>query len=440
MLNYLNPTYMRIFIQPLSGLRWRRFVANEYRSVSYGNQFGLDFSGTPVVNVEAYKNAVKGLRSGPGNERFFNWLDKKPEVDWPKLLDRLSTTVEGISGAYGNPDTYIKDLQASGYDVMALWDARCNTLDMSTTDPTNPEYWKERWELYRLNYFGGIWFAERDILEIELYNEPDKNPGCMNGEIWVDDVRIRSQALQDAFADYNKRVGKSLKPHLIGPATTVYWRTTYAGPMFQYMHTPFPDNVEDLSFTLFHAYSYHKYGSFTKRICSKYGNGCRSERGSLMRSSYDKAKSSLEKAGYGDMDIMLTEFNCFTAATSDNISHPFFAGVHVADLPSTGACLAGQISHLIKNPGGPNSLNIHRLTQSYNRNFPSKLTKNGIMYGSVVEKPFFLTGTTKLGEVFRLLRRRTGRSKEIWKFAADNVDIDRNSYFSLFAVADDYVS
>lgn len=431
---------MRIFIQPLSGLRWRRFVANQYRSGAYGNQFGLDFSGVPVVDVEAYKSAVKGLRSGPGNGRFFDWLDKNPQVDWPRILQRLSTTDEGISGAYGNPDRYIRDLQSNGYDIMALWDARCNTMDLNTTDPNDPEYWKERWELYRINYFGGRWFAERNIVEIELYNEPDKNPGCMNGEKWVDDVRIRSRAMQDAFADHNRSAGKELVPHLIGPATTVYWRTTYAEPMFKYMNIPFPENVEDPNFTLFHAYSYHKYGSFTPRPCSKYGNGCRNERGSLMRVSYNKAKESLSKAGYGDMDIMLTEFNCFTAATSDNASHPFFAGKHVADLPSTGACLAAQISHLIKSPGGPNSLNIHRLTQSANNNFPSRTTKNGIMYGSVTERPFFLTGTTKLGEVYRLVRRKTGSLQQVWNFAAENTDIDRNTYFTMFAVADDYVS
>jgi hypothetical protein len=319
---------------------------------------------------------------------------------------------------------------------MALWDARCNTLDMTTTDPANPEYWKERWEAYRLNYLGGIWFAERKITQIELYNEPDKNPGCMDGPKWVDDIRIRSGAMQDAFADS----GTGLKPHLIGPTTVVYWRTTYADPMFKNMHIPFPDNVEDPNFTLFHAYAYHKYGSFTPRPCTEYGNSCRSEQGTLQRVSYDKAKQALVNAGYGDMEIMLTEFNCFTAATSDNETHPYFAGKHVADLPATAACLGAQISHLIKAPGGPNSLNIHRLTQSFNSKMPSKITKNGIMYGSVTEKPFFLTGTTKLGEVYRLIRRKTGQKQPIWRLAAMNDDIDKGTFFSAFATADEFVS
>jgi hypothetical protein len=206
------------------------------------------------------------------------------------------------------------------------------------------------------------------------------------------------------------------------------------------MHTPFPENEEDPNFTLFHGYSYHKYGSFSPRPCTEYGNQCRSESSGSMRQSYDKARAALTTAGYGDMDIMLTEFNCFTAATSDNSSNPFFQGKHVADFPSTAACLGGQIAQLIKNPGGPNSLNIHRLTQSYNSKLPSKTTKNGMMYGSVTEKPFFLTGSTKLGEVYRLIRRKTGRRQEIWKFAADDIDIEKNTYFTVFGTADDYVS
>jgi hypothetical protein len=443
MLNYLNPTFMRIFIQPLSGLKWRNFVANKYRSSgSWSDQYGLDFFGVPVVNIELYRNAVNSLRNGPrSGQSFFDWLNQNPQVDWPMLLKKLSTTDEGVSGAYGNPDRYIKDLQSHGYDIMALWDMRCSTLDFTTLDPNDPEYWRERWELYRINYFGGRWFAERGITQIELYNEPDKGPGCMNGDKWVDDIRIRSRAMQDAFEDHNKNDdGADLTPFLIGPTTTAYWRTAYSAPMFKNMHTPFPDNVEDPNFTLFHAYSYHKYGSFTPRPCTQYGSQCRSEQGGLMRSTYDKARASLVSAGYGDMDIMLTEFNCFTAATSDNASNPFFTGKHVADFPSTGACLGAQIASLIKNPGGPNSLNIHRLTQSFNSAFPSKITKNGLMYGSVTEKPFFLTGTTKLGEVYRLIRRKTGRRQEIWKFAAENADIDKNTYFTVFATADEFVS
>ena len=99
MLDYLNPTYLRIFIQPLSGLKWRNFVANKYRSGStMPDQYGLDFYGNAVVDIDSYKKAVNGLRTGPGGGLFFDWLDKNPQVDWSMILKRLSTTDEGVSG------------------------------------------------------------------------------------------------------------------------------------------------------------------------------------------------------------------------------------------------------------------------------------------------------------------------------------------------------
>lgn len=320
-----------------------------------------------------------------------------------------------------------------------MWDVRCNSFDLNTTDATNPEYYKERWELYRINYFGGRWFAERKITQIELYNEPDKNPGCMEPAKWEDDVRIRSQALQDAFADHNSVKSTDLVPRLIGPTLAVYWRTSYSEPMFRLMHTPFPDNVEDRSFTLFHGYSFHKYGDFSPKSCDRLSASCRNEASSGMRSNYNNAKQKLAEIGYPDMEVMITEFNCFTAADSDSATHAYFLGKNVADMPATAACIGSQIAHLIKTPGGPSSINVHRLTQSYSPQFPSKITKNGIMFGSVNENPFFLTGTTKSGEVYSLIRRKSGREAPIWEFTCNNRNIVTGRV-TIWAVDDFYVS
>ena len=327
---------------------------------------------------------------------------------------------------------------------MAMWDIRCNALDFKSIDPTSPDYWKERWELYRLNYVGGRWFAQRRITQLELYNEPDKTPGigtpnCMNQTIWEDDVRIRSQALQDAFADHNAANSASLQLKLIGPTMSVYWKASFSEPMFRLMHTPFPDNTEDQSFTLFNAYSYHRYGDFSSFPCTQLSSKCRTEQNYLMRQAYDRAKQKLSEVGYGNMEVMLTEFNCFTAATSDNVSQPYFTGRNVADMVETATCLGSQIAHLVKTAGGPNTLNLHRLTQSYFPRFPSKISKNGIMYGSVYEAPFFLTASTKSAEVYRLIRRKTGRGSTIYGFNCDNDDIV-NGRLTIWAVDDTYVS
>ena len=351
-------------------------------------------------------------------------------------------SIHFFAGAYGNPDRYIKDVISGGYDILAMWDVRCNSFDLTSIDPNDPEYWRERWEMYRINYFGGRWFAERSITTMELYNEPDKNPGnvaCMDPTKWVDDVRIRSQALQDAFGDHNTVRGTNLQPRLVGPTLTVYWRTSYSEPMFRLMHTPFPSNVEDPTFTLFHDYSFHKYGDFSPNSCDKLSASCRNEASSGMRSNYDNARAKLTEIGYPDMDIKLTEFNCYTAAESDSTTHAYFVGKNVADMPATAACVGSQIAHLIKTPGGPSSINLHRLTQSYAPQFPSKITKNGIMFGSVNENPFFLTGTTKSAEVWAQIRRRAGREQPIWEFSCSNRNIITGRV-TIWAVDDAMVS
>ena len=409
MLKYLNPTFLRMFIQPIpAGNTWRSFVANSGTSrAQFGNQFGRSFDGSDVIDINSYTSAVSALRNNGKSATFFDWLNSRKEVDWATLTTKLSTTEPGIPGASGNPDYYISHVQSAGYEIMAMWDVRCNALGFNSTDAGNPDYWRERWEMYRINYVGGRWFAQRNITQIELYNEPDRSVAggivnnCMNQATWEDDVRIRSQALQDAFADHNAVNSASLQVRLIGPTLSVYWKPSISEPMFRLMHTPFPSNVEDPTFTLFHDYSFHKYGDFSNNPCTKLGPGCRTEQNYNMRQAYDRAKQKVSEAGYGDMEVMITEFNCFTGATSDDVKQPYFLGKNVADTVETATCLGAQISHLIKTAGGPNFINLHRLTQSYFPQFPSKLSKNGIMFGSVYESPFFLTASTKSAEVKR---------------------------------------
>ena len=99
MLQYLKPTYLRIFIQPLSGLKWRSFVANNGRTDGqYTSQYGLDFNGNDVATAALYTAAVNGLRTSARSQSFFDWLTNRKEVDWARLLTRLSTNEPGVSG------------------------------------------------------------------------------------------------------------------------------------------------------------------------------------------------------------------------------------------------------------------------------------------------------------------------------------------------------
>jgi hypothetical protein len=128
----------------------------------------------------------------------------------------------------GNPTYVINKLRREGYQLVAVWDFRCKNIAYTSTDPSQPAYWQERWETYRLMYVGGRWLARMRVHNIELYNEPDKDTKCMDGQKWVDDARIRSQAVQDAFADYSLFIKRQLVPTIIGPSTAGGWKPPYS--------------------------------------------------------------------------------------------------------------------------------------------------------------------------------------------------------------------
>ena len=242
-MRYLNPTQGRLFVQPLlvstkplySSSNWRNYVANvgvSSRQSVHGSQFGLSFTGAAVESQDAWLAAVAEVRAvskAPGDPEFLDWLPSHTAVGWDLIFMYLNTTLNSASMAQiGNPMYVLNSLRTQRYNVLAVWDVRCRNLAYTTTDPADPEYWKERWETYRLFYLGGRWLARTGATAVELYNEPDKDLDCIDGARWVDDVRIRAQAMRDAYADYNSLTGDSLAPNLMAPTTANPWSDAFS--------------------------------------------------------------------------------------------------------------------------------------------------------------------------------------------------------------------
>jgi hypothetical protein len=98
------------------------------------------------------------------------------EVNWNELLRRMTESADGITlMQQGIPEDYVKKLQDRDVGIMAVWDWDCTELEFLSTDPADPDYYRERFEDYRVMYIGGAWLAEHGITDIELYNEPDKD-------------------------------------------------------------------------------------------------------------------------------------------------------------------------------------------------------------------------------------------------------------------------
>ena len=396
-----------------------------------------------MYDAETYSYAVSQLRGAPGDTPFFEWLYSVPTNDWAFVFKRVSSNnnngIDGVTQSDGRDKTFA-DLAANGIEVLGLWDVRCYVLALRVTDPAKLDYWRERWEMYRLNYIGGRWLADQKIKSVELYNEPDGNTGCLNATFWRDDVRIRSQAMQDAYVDQSAQSGVQLTPYIVGPTTTSAWREDYSPPIFELMKTPFPGNVVDPEFTLVNAYSYHKYGSLasSSTTCTRFASSCTPVQGNAQRSMLDTTlRPKIAATNYPDIDLVLSEYNCFTGAEADS-SDAYFHGRNPADFPEVGACIAGQIGSLVKKAGGLSSLSLHRLTQSATGS-GSGVAKTGLLYTSKTATPNYITDTTKSAEALRLIRRKAGSNARIWSFFSELNSIER-SRVTLWAVDDDVVS
>jgi hypothetical protein len=396
-LRYLGTSLVRVFIQPYPNshtdpskntANWRSFTSNSWsaeRLAVYGDQFGRSFDNNEVINEFAWRAAVANVRhsSKDTGKEFFDWLVGHLAMPWPTFLSYLNTTrnndVNNRQG--GNREDMITTLVQQGVTVQALFDFRCKHLEFLSVDPASGDYWKERWEEYRLMYIGARWMAKFNVTITELYNEPDKDIKCMDPTKWPDHMRIRSQAIQDGYADFSESSGNLLKPLILTPVKDSTWEKTYGPVTATAMNMPFPGNDTDSNWTAADGFSYHRYGVFSSDSqCTIFSPKCWPAVGYVMRKNYDLLRTKLAGLGFGSLPVAISEFNCFIAATLDNSSSAYFRGRHVMDFPSTATCLAAQIGGLATSQDPPAFMAVHKFVQSLaatSLNLKSRITKNG---------------------------------------------------------------
>jgi len=427
--DYLGPRSARIFLHPFisSGeaktttADWRAFVSNAwdpYMNARYGNQFGVSFAGVRVDSLEAYRAAVDDLRArarGKGETPATTWIaESHPAVYWEQLFWPLSRPATGVMLMQtGVPEEYLPKLRARGVKVVAVYDLDCIELAFESTDGRDPAYYEERWEQYRLMYLGGLWMAEQGIVDIELYNEPDKDRCIRDEATYVETMQINSAAFREAAADLGRPV-----PTLIAPSTATTFSTKFGSSLFPVMRKRFGDDDDDPGFTLFDAYSYHAYGDGGK--CGKLGRV--DERcvpnGHKLRTKQDRAVDELAAHGAAGMDTHVTEFNCFTFRAAEMLRG------HVFDREETAACVGAQIGSLMVRSNIPTSMSLHKLVQN-KVNTDSGVGKNGVLFAQTDEPPFDVGGSTKAFEVYRLILNRVGAGSEIVRVPSPSHTFDQ---------------
>ena len=261
-LRYLKPTAVRYFVPTHSN--WYNLITA--RDV---NAWGRSWGGVKVTTQATWEAAVAELRAGsnsPGDPDIWTWIKSDETVRWSEFIRSLmdiptqpGATEVDCGGKLAN---VLPELRAAGYRVLAIWHITCNT-PVKEMSAATAEYWMQRWELYRWVYLGARMFAQGGVMDVELYNEPDKKT-CITKEQWIDEVRIRSVAIQNAYADaslyYNDA---SLVPTLIAPPTggPTFEVGSYSHLAVQDVHAKFPGGAVDPLWNNFKELSYHQYNS-----------------------------------------------------------------------------------------------------------------------------------------------------------------------------------
>lgn len=460
-LRYLNPTLIRTYVappelQPLSDQqdwKWKTFASNSYstsRHNTYGDQFGVSFQGKQITSKATWLAAVDELRQvsdSPSKPEFFEWLVDQKSIDWIDFLNKTGNLATHLyEQQRGTAEWTLQALTEGNYQIMALWGVDCVSFPYSSRDPRKAQYWKERYESYRLHYVGGRYLARFNISMVELYNEPDIQP-CIDAQRWGDDTLIRSQATQDAYADFAKqKLTDPIRLQLIAPSLAKGWLPDYGAVIASNIKRRYfgasPQAAQSMAYRFMDIYGMHRYGDFTNTSCPTLGEKCHHPLGNSFRRAYDDVRLQMKRHGYGSLPVSITEFNCFTSRVSDLPHHAYFQGRDNADTADMSSCTAAQIASLMSKPHGPTSIVMQKFGQNFTPWKPARQIKNGLFY-FLPQSPYDVTGSTKVGEMYRLVLRKAAGKHRVYRFrvlqggsAIRSSDVSGHS-ISAWAVADD---
>lgn len=267
---YSGVTYARVFL-PKKASEWK----DDNRDTSLSDQnFGDGV--TTLLQFTERRAAMRanpraGFSSPAGTPRHL----RSPFANWTHFEERLKAPLSSGSLNQMTPNEMFGELTDRGVDVLvqltASWSANQPASwngNMENNFPTaSASDWAGYWELWQHYYVVASLLAEKfGISRYSVFNEP--NHAAANGitpDEWLRRVRITSDAIQSAIADYNlaRPVGAAaLTPTIYAPTTTVALGTVYptwGEPALQNRRHRY-DGTIDPGWANFHAYSYQPYG------------------------------------------------------------------------------------------------------------------------------------------------------------------------------------
>ena len=120
------------------------------RSTVGSSKYGKDMNGTVVTTFAQWQAAVAQLRTPAGRTPSAAATFVNPPV-WSvvEAALALSDNSSPSDALDSNPNATIASLAGVGLVPLAVTQLSCKTFDFTADLPTQPDYFGERWELYK---------------------------------------------------------------------------------------------------------------------------------------------------------------------------------------------------------------------------------------------------------------------------------------------------
>ncbi len=206
---------------------------------TYVNEKWIDTS-SEVASAEDFERLKADLLANPESEKYLKWSKIEEKANRP--VPSTNTMVFGYA---------LDQLKSIGAEVLIQSGFGKKRYNSS---------WQNKWTIWQ-QFYGLAFYAARrgDVSMFAMKNEPNhRHAGPMPLDLYVELMKVASDAVHCAVADVNRLYGKSLDCRFVGPVTagtnTNWWAAVAASEGTDYLGRPMTtrENVQ-----LFSTHSYN---------------------------------------------------------------------------------------------------------------------------------------------------------------------------------------
>lgn len=359
---YLNANGMRIFING------NHFVSK------LNNRSDMDLWGNGVSSESEFFQRRTALRANPIDGDFINWNYYTDRLANYQLTGLNVFSVPHVLGL----------MNKEGIEVLSQ-----TTISKAHLGFDNENDWGSRWEYWKFYYaYTYLMIREYGVRYYQMYNEPNHSASGIDDDFpgYLERLRLASDAIQSAAADYNSQHQQSLEVKIFAPVLAGL-NTALTDGVASQLNTPLVDDGSGFG-SLFHSFSYQQYN----------------QDGVVFGNNVSSARSLVESAsGRANFEVSITEFNVHTNARFSNMDETL-------DTPEKFSRLGNIYNGLIRNSA--DQLFIFKLNQTDGRDSIG-IRKNGLAYVDNDGAPYDIGGLTGGFEVSRLYNEAFAGAQEL---------------------------